>query len=686
VSRAKRGGAKGGKGRPSPGAARDAARTPGATLTARSAARWAELLPAAIALALALPTFSFVYLYDDYDFLGRAQAFRPSQLLPDPNLLFWRPLSREIYFGILYALDPNHPLWAHLGNAGAWLLSVALVGSILSRLAGARAGISGAIVFAGLGAVPVVVGWASGCQDLFAIALLLLALRSEILGKTWLALLCVAGALLSKETAVALVPAVALSRWILGEPPRRRVAGLAGYAIVVAAWALAHPGVGRFLSSGLESGQAGVSYLSLQSADRLASLTKGALTLGNLPIAGRATPWPSELNAVFAIAATLAFVGIGMLRHAGRRGAAAPGGATGGRGGRAARIVALGLLLSAPPFLLVSFLVHQWQPYYYALAAIGTSLIAGVALAALPWALAAAAVVGFLGLGVWCRGMDLGSDVLTERNVRPPMEKIGRVERSFRGRIGSLEPRTLVGLATYTPEDPAVPLHLFRFQALRLWYRDPSIDAVHPEWRRPDPPAERLAYVTRDLHVHEIDLGTLVVDGGRGDSTAYEYGATLRAYAQGLASTGATDRAQRILLAMPPPDSLTAAVNRRLAVALLVAEGRTDDAAALTRQTPRIPREEAIAAAGEILANPSRRDIDDPVLASLGLSAADTAATREMMRGFLLRSQRAATVRFAHRLLEAKPGDWEAQALVRWMRQGSRARRVVAPAVSDSLW
>ncbi|MGH7680915.1 MAG: hypothetical protein ACRENN_02905, partial [Candidatus Eiseniibacteriota bacterium] len=133
-------------------------------------------------------------------------------------------------------------------------------------------------------------------------------------------------------------------------------------------------------------------------------------------------------------------------------------------------------------------------------------------------------------------------------------------------------------------------------------------------------------------------------------------------------------------------DSLIAAVNRRLAAALLVAGGRTDDATALMRQTPRIPREEAIGAAGEILANPSRRDIDEPVLASLGLSPADTAATREMMRGFMLRSKRAVTVRFAHRLLEAKPGDWEAQALVRWLGQGSRARRVTAPAVSDSLW
>ncbi|MGH7682644.1 MAG: hypothetical protein ACRENN_11750, partial [Candidatus Eiseniibacteriota bacterium] len=503
---------------------------------------------------LALPTFSFVYLYDDYDFLGRAQSFRVSQLLPDSSILFWRPLSREIYFGILYVLGPNNPIWAHLGNTAAWLVSVALLASILSRLAGARASLVGAIALAALGAVPVVVGWASGCQDLFAIAFALLALRSELSGNTWLALFGVACALLSKETAVALVPAIALSRWIAGEPARRRLLALSGYAVIVVAWALAHPGVARLLSSGLESGPAGVSYLTLQGADHWSSLAKGVLTLLNLPLTGRRTPWPSELNPALAIAVALAVFGVWSVWRAG-----SGGGARLGRDLEVARlgpgtwrIVVLALLLSAPPFLLVSVLVHQWQPYYVGLAAVGTSLIAGVLLARLPAPAAVLAAIVFLVLGVWCRGMDLGSDVLTERNVRPPMEKVGRIARAFRERIGTIEPRTAVALATYTPNDPAVPLHLFRFQALRLWYRDASIDAVHPEWRRPDPPAERLAYVTSDLRVHEIDLGTLAVDGGRGDSAAYEYGATVRAYAQGLASTGGLDRAERILLTMPP--------------------------------------------------------------------------------------------------------------------------------------
>lgn len=687
MSRARRGGAKGGHG---PGGARRGGTRQGGDAPRSDRARrrdgpLAAILAAAVALTLALPVFSFTYLYDDYDFLGRAQSFRLSQLLPDPHLLFYRPISREIYFGILYALDPNRPMWGHLANAAAWLLSIALFASIAAKVAGNRAGYGGGVALASLGAVPVIVGWTSGCQDLFAILFALAALRAELSGKTWLALLGVAGALLCKETAVALVPAIALSTWILRLPRRRRVASLAGYAIVVAAWAAAHPGVRHLLAARLESDRAGISYLSLSSADRWSSIGKGVATVLNLPVTGKGTPWPSELSPVLLIAAAIALVGFWRVWRAEAPGGAAEDGGASPRAG-AWRLAALALLLTVPPLVVVSVLVRQWQPYYFALAALGTSLIAGVALSRLPWIAAATAAIGLLCLGVWCRGMDLGSDVLTERNVRPPMEQVRRVEESLRERVGRIAVGTRVCLSAFTSRDPVVPLHLFRFQALRLWYRDPSIDTLHPEWRRPDPTSERLVWVAPDLGVHDIDLATLAVDHGRGDSTVYEYGATLRAYAQGLAATGSLDRAMRILLTMPASDSLVAAVNRRLAGALALAGGREDEAARITRQTPSVSQENALAAAGEILGNPSRRDIDEPVLASLGLSPADTAATRSMMRAFMLRSQRGATVRFARRLLDLKPGDWEAQALLRWLRQGSEARRVVAPAVSDSLW
>jgi hypothetical protein len=447
----------------------------------------------------------------------------------------------------------------------------------------------------------------------------------------------------------------------------------------VAAWAAAHPGVRHLLAGRLESDYPGVAYLTLQAADRWSSLGKGVATLLNWPITGFKTEWPSELNLTLTIAGALAAFGFWKAwrqpRH-GRGGTEVPPG----------RVAVLALLATVPPLLLISFLVHNWQPYYLALAAIGTSMLAGIALSRMPLLPAASAALAFLCLGIWFRGMDLGTNVLTERTVRPPMERIRQVEASFRERFDRFEGPTHLYLSVYTPRDPAVPLHLFRFQALRLWYRDRAIDTMHPEWRRAGPPSERLAWVGPDLSVHEIDTRTLATAPGGGDAGGYEYGATLRAYAQGLASTGEVDRAVEILVSMNAADGFVAAVNRRLAGALLLAEGRNGEAASILRQTPSIDFQDAILVAGELVANPSRRDIDGPVLEALGVSPADTAATRAVMRRLALGNRRGATIRFARRLLDLKPGDWEAQALIRWLRQGSEAKRVTAPAVSDSLW
>jgi hypothetical protein len=70
----------------------------------------------------------------------------------------------------------------------------------------------------------------------------------------------------------------------------------------------------------------------------------------------------------------------------------------------------------------------------------------------------------------------------------------------------------------------------------------------------------------------------------------------------------------------------------------------------------------------------------------LGLAPSDTAAVRGVMRKFALGGRWNATTRFARRLLASKPGDWEAESLLRWLRQGVESKRVTVPVVADSLW
>jgi hypothetical protein len=458
-----------------------------------------------------------------------------------------------------------------------------------------------------------------------------------------------------------------------------------GFGLLVAAWGVVHPGVRLLLSSRFESAGSSAAYLTLSGADRWASLVKGLATLGNLPISGAATPWPDERNSTLLIAAAVALVGLWMVWRS-RRGSSDEGSPPPRGSATTARFLALALLFAIPPILLISFLVRYWQPYYLSLAAIGTSMLLGLGLSRLPLLPASAFVFGFLTLGIWCRGMDLGSGIPTERTVRAPMERLRRVEAEFRKRFPRLDSPAHVYLSIHAPEDKGVSMHFFRFQVLRIWYRNHSIDTMHPEWRRPDPPMERLAWVAPDLTVHEIDPRTLETLPSGADSSTYEYGATLRAYAQGLAASGFTDRGVAILRRMHAPDPFVQAVNRRLAAALLLADGREREAEALLRATPPILPEEAIEVAGAVLANPARRDIDAPVLLSLGLAPSDTAAVRGVMRKSALSGRWDATTRFARRLLGSKPGDWEAEALLRWLRQGVESKRVTVPVVADSLW
>lgn len=650
---------------------------------------WWAAAPVGLAILLIAPTFSFTYLYDDYDFLGRAQQWTPARLLPDAETLFYRPISRELYFGLLYRLDPNRPEWGHVGNTALLAVAVGLLAGLAARLAGPAAGLYAGLLYASLGVLPILAGWASGAQDLFAIVFVLAALHAALSGRLLLSVTAAAAALLSKETAAAFLPAVALLPMIAGR--KRSSRGPAAFGLLAVAWGALHPGVRFLLTRGFESGE-GAPYVTAATGDRLGALFRGVATLFNYPVSGPATPWPGERTGLW-IAASVVTVATALLfgkAAKGSRGAITPK----QRGGAARAPETLGLgpialfagLLTLPALALISLLLRQWQPYYLALPAVGTTLFLGAALSRLPAVVAAVPLVVFLAAGVWCRGMSLGSDIPSERNVVEPMARLRAVEEGVRTLWPEVEGPTDVALSVHAPETPEVSLHLFRFQVLRMWYRNPAIDTVHPERRRPSPPSERLAWISRDLSAHEIDPRTLATRSSGPPPDSSEMAATIRSYALGLAACGETARGASLLLELRPRDEFEGAVNRRLAAALWIAEGKADSAEALLRKTPSLERQDGLYVAAGLLSGPTRRDIDVPVLTALGVAPEDTAAIRLLMRRFALQRSGEAATRFAQRLLVARPGDWEATSLLRWFRQGKETRRVTIPVVADSLW
>jgi len=635
--------------------------------------------PPLLAILLVLPLFSLSYLYDDFDFLGRAQTFHVRDLLPDPGTLYYRPLSREAYFALLYAIDPRHAIWGHLGNAALLCLAALLVACLARRVAGTRAGLLAGVVFASLGAFPTLVGWVSCSQDVFAVTLVLLALHFQLADRIALAALATALALLSKETSIAFLPAIVLARWLLERKPYHLRATLVSQVAIAGLWAAFHPGIRLLISRRFESSPEAMGSLTFSGADRWGSIWRSFATLGNLPlVAPSSTGWSSALTPFFFAGAVLLAAAIAIVfRHRADRTAGTPS---------MPRVLSLGALLTIPAVLLISALVRRWQPYYLVLPSIGTSFLAGVAGARLPRVPAAIVAIGFLALGIWYRGTDLGPSIPTEINLRPPSDRLRRVEANFLALLPRLDGAAHVYVTTETPEDRDIPFHLIRFQVLRIWYRNPAIETMHPERRRPNPPGERLAWIAPDLSLHAIDPVTLQTRSVGGVADSLGYGATLRAFAQGLAASGETDRAVRILLAMRESDPWYTSYDRRLAAALLLAQNRRAEADSLLHVTPFFNREDSIEAAAELLANPPRLDLDAPVLTAMGLSPDAPEDARAMMRWFALNRYPEATIRFAQRLLAKTPNDAEAAAVLRALQPASRWERVTVPVEHDALW
>ena len=220
--------------------------------------------PSLLLIVLALPVLPFPFLTDDFNFIHRARDFSLSQLLPDARVALYRPLSREVYFGLVTALGGNNPIWGHLLNLVLAIACVVLVTSIARRLAGRQVGLLAGLLFASLGPLPILVGWISGSQDLLAMIFTLGAIRFQLAGRTAAAVGFMGAALLSKETALFALPGLALMNGIVGRDwaaARRNAVYYAGLGIL---WAALNTQVRGLVTEGFATGTGG--YVGLDNA------------------------------------------------------------------------------------------------------------------------------------------------------------------------------------------------------------------------------------------------------------------------------------------------------------------------------------------------------------------------------------------------------------------------------------
>lgn len=633
-------------------------------------------LPALVALVAAAPCFTFPYLWDDYQFLGNALAFRLADYLPSPHDAFYRPLSRGVYFQLLGMLGDTGAYVGHVLNALLLLAAVALLALLVRRLAGNRAAVFSGLIFALLAPTPFLVGWISGDQDLLGMVFILAALHLQLSGRTALAIAATALSLLSKETAAALVPALVGLDWILGRKPYRLARRPLAYGALAVGWISIHTGIKVLLQHGLRSGAIG--YVGAgQSEQWPPYVGRYLLTLLNVPTTAIAPEWIGQRGLAFmgvAIAAALVFwtqtretdftaeTGLPPLR----------------------RVLALGALFMFPPLLLTTTLVRGWAPYYAVYPALGLSMLLGVALARVPVRWAGVGLAAYLVLGICSRAGLYQPNRQTEYNLSVTGAALRRVQAGFKTLHPSIANGTQILVAVQAGGLTGVYTHLYYFQALRVWYREPGLQTMRPDWRRPMPGRELLFWVSPDLGVFEIDLENYAprTTGPAPDRT--EYQKTLRYYARGLAASGETDRGLKILLYMRGRDYADIVLDRRYAAMLLFHEGRDREAEEMLKHVPPVTRANALDIVAATLANPGGpHPWDDDALRAFGLEVNDPSVWRDLMRRSDDPIRVRDAIRFAERLLRLEPGDPDAVSTVRRLSRYWDIVPIAVPAPPD---
>lgn len=620
---------------------------------------WLQLvLAAVVGVVLIVPRLGLSYVFDDFDFLGRTQFFRPELLLPIPGAVFYRPVSRELFFGFLNAVSPGSPLLGHLLNALSIAAAICLTGDIARRLAGFRAGIYSAMALATFGQMAVLVAWVCGDQDLLAIVFTLLAVHLELRRKGRAGVLAAAAAILSKETAVAALPALLVARWLASRSRKEVSLACVRLGSLLLAWGVVHPGLHLLAAHG-GANTAG-SYIGLNNPQRWSSLARSLPTLLNLPLTGWPTPWPKDLTWALLLAA-VPVLGAGALLSA--------SGKTPDAGDRACRPIEVGTLalaLAVPPLLLTCLVVQHWAPYYACFSAPGMAIFFGERASRVRVRWAMLGVVVLLVMGFWSRGVKMEPGMPTEQGLVPAGKALPEVKRGFKRVAPTLPRSAIVYVSTMATGAQSVYVHLHRFQVLRIWYRDPSIQTLRPELRVLSDAPALLFFVAPDRSVVRVDPNSLNAMSSSGHVDWRLCRTTLRLYAFGLAQTGEISQAVSLLLRLEPTGTVGGAIDQRLAAMLLLSRGETSAGREMLRGAPGVDLLQAVTTVAQVMMLPTRgTPLDAYALEAFDLPQNSLGLLRVLLRTLTQYGYSGAAGRVASRILALNPHDSEAALALR---------------------
>lgn len=368
------------------------------------------------------------FFADDYLFLDQVRSASLPAVLAEPDPLgnFFRPVGRQLWFWTLSRASGESPLAFHLAALFVFLLTITLLFALAQRVAGTGAALVAAAITALHYAADVPIRWASGGQDLLAVAGAIGALLLFVAGRAVPAALVLLLALLSKETVVfAPLVAVVLGRRA-GEPWAGALRRAWPLFAATALWALLW-----FAAMSRGAGGAGVA-VERDPLGIATALAHFAQVLAGIEWPGFAMPQPEEIVAwgpLVLVAAVLAYLlPLERARRAATRGgiAAAPG-ASPARGAA----IAGGAVWAVVGALPVAAVASAWSAYYYLFAVCGAALALGAWLARRPPAVAVAIVIA-LGIGTQV-GRHLAEFSTAER-ITNTSSRINRfyIDRSMR--------------------------------------------------------------------------------------------------------------------------------------------------------------------------------------------------------------------------------------------------------------
>jgi hypothetical protein len=314
------------------------------------------------ATGLRFAVLRYPFFADDYLFLDqtRGGSILSAWAVHDPLRNYWRPLSRQIYFWVVSALGES-PLVAHLLNLTLFLGIIALLYVLTRRLSSGRAALAAAALVALHEVADVPVLWASGSQDLLAIAAALAAMCLAAFGRVGWAVVPLLCGLLSKETVI-VTPVITL--WMLRQRGERWSTSIRRVAPMLAAtfawlpvWLLMMRGGTR---EGFHLGAGSVPAA-------LAHLLQAFLGIQW----GEGMSFSIRRAAPLLLPLTLVLVAVGLVRRGHPK--ADQGGTTAARG------PVIGIVWAMLAALPVTIVVHVWSSYYYLFA------VCGLAIAVASW-------------------------------------------------------------------------------------------------------------------------------------------------------------------------------------------------------------------------------------------------------------------------------------------------------------